>query len=199
MSEAQWSPPTQAQIDASQVMANAVLAGLTNERGVHAETAVSCAARLAGTFMFRSFNFPIAPNVKPGNVVLSTEANEHGPQLIQTLGAALARASITIDSSKASAPIPDEHQPHLSLAQTQAVMEPAMRSIAEKYGLSAQQAAHACAIATAAIIQKASGALDPTLAFGIAVYGFIEGSKTMPAPLAGTAPAASKPWFKFWK
>lgn len=197
-STAQWIAPTQAQVDASRVMAEAILAALTNERGVHADTAVVCAARIAGTFLFRSFDLPVR-DAKPGTPVLSEAANEHGPLLIQTLGAVLARANITIDSTKASDPIPEEHQPHLSLAQTQTVMEPALRRIAEKHGLSNEQAAHACAIATGALIQKASGALDPTLAFGLAVYGFIEGSKTMPVPLDDATSPPPKSWLKFWQ
>jgi divalent metal cation (Fe/Co/Zn/Cd) transporter len=47
-------------------------------------------------------------------------------------------------------------------------------------GLSLQDAADSAAAATALIIQQSLPVLDPNVAFGIAVYGFIEGSKTVP-------------------
>ena len=54
MSETQWSVPTQAQLRAADERVNAIVASLRTERGVHSETAISAAARVAGTFLFRT-------------------------------------------------------------------------------------------------------------------------------------------------
>ena len=78
---------TQPQIDAAQEFANTVVAELRTDKGVHAETAVASVARMAGTFLFRSFGFQL-PDVEPGGVVLSEQANEAGPRLIQILAGA---------------------------------------------------------------------------------------------------------------
>ena len=43
-------------------------------------------------------------------------------------------------------------------------------------------AAEAGAVATAFIVHQCTSVLDPNVAFGIAVYGFIEGMKTAPHP-----------------
>jgi hypothetical protein len=43
--------------------------------------AISSVARLAGSFLFRSFDLKIA-DLKPGTVMLSEEANIKGPQLV---------------------------------------------------------------------------------------------------------------------
>ncbi len=50
-------------------------------------------------------------------------------------------------------------------------------------GLTEAQAAESAAIAAAMIIKRCEKIVDPEIAFNIAVYGFVEGSKTMPAPL----------------
>lgn len=43
-------------------------------RAIHAETAIASSSRLAGSFLFRSFNFNLA-GLEEGSVLLSEEAN----------------------------------------------------------------------------------------------------------------------------
>lgn len=173
---------TQEQIEAANEFADSIVDALSTERGVHAETAVAAAARMAGTFLFRSFDFSMS-NVQPGQVVLSEQANEHGPALIQILGGVLAHIGIDLNKDALGKPPGPEHQPNLEFLETQRRLEPVYRAIATRHGLAPRAAAEAGAVAAALLIGRCAQVLDPGVAFGIAVYGFIEGSKTAPDPV----------------
>jgi len=153
---------------------------LADEQGVHAETVIAGVARMAGTFLFRLFgvNFPDA---KAGQAVLSEAANERGPRLVNLLGTILVDAGIHPDLNNISDASRKGHEPLLAFLETQRRLEPAFASVRERFGLSLPQAADAAALATAMLIQQTVRVLDPDLAFDIAVYSFIEGTKTVPA------------------
>jgi hypothetical protein len=191
-----WVPPTDAQLRAAERIADLIIAALTTERGVHAETAIASAARLGGTFLFRSFDLQ-TKSVQPGTPVLSDAANLHGPLLVQTLATSLARLGVTVDQSAISKPIPADNTPHLSVLETQAALEALVSTIADSHQLDRQTAGHACSLAAAILIQKSRSVLDPGIGAALAVYGFVEGSKTMPAPLPCVS-AERKPWYKVW-
>ena len=173
---------TQTQIDAAERFANSAVELLGDERGVHAETVIAATARMAGTFLFRSFRFEIE-GAKPGQAVLSEQANEHGPRLVNILSGVLQQMGIRLDQSRLDQPEDPENGPRQAFLETQKLLEPTFDSIREDSGLSQSEAADSAAIATAIIIQQCAEVLDPSIAFGIAVYGFIEGSKTCPAPV----------------
>ena len=173
---------TQPQIDAAQAFSNAAIAALQTERGVHAETAVAAVARMAGTFLFRSFGFD-PPNVAPGQAVLSEEADTAGPGLIRVLAGALAEIGIALDEQRLGASQLAANRPSLDFLATQARLEPRFAAIRAEHGLSLAEAADAAAIATAFLIHQCARVLDPSAAFGVAVYGFIEGTKTAPGPV----------------
>jgi hypothetical protein len=172
---------TQPQIDAAQAFSNAVIAELQTGRGVHAETAVAATARMAGTFLFRSFGFDPGA-FAPGQAVLSEAANTAGPGLIRVLAGALAELGIPLDEQKLGAGQLDANRPSLDFLATQTRLEPRFAAIRAKHGLSLTEAADAAAIATAFLIHQCARVLDPSAAFGVAVYGFIEGTKTAPGP-----------------
>jgi hypothetical protein len=148
---------------------------------VHAETAVAAVARMAGTFLFRSFGFDLA-GVAPGQAVLSEQANEAGPALIRVLAGALAELGVTLDEAKLGAPQLEASRPTLDFLATQGRLEPEFAAIRARHGLSLTEAADAAAIATAFMIHQCARVLDPSAAFGVAVYGFVEGTKTAPGP-----------------
>jgi hypothetical protein len=173
---------SQTQIDVAERFANSAIELLGDQRGVHAETAIAATARMAGTFLFRSFGFQIE-GAKPGQAVLSELANEHGPRLVNILGGVLEEMGITPDQSRLDQPEDPENEPKLAFLETQKLLEPKFNSIRENSGLSHIEAADSAAIATAIIIQQCAEVLDPSIAFGIAVYGFIEGSKSYPATI----------------
>lgn len=170
---------------------------LRTEKGVHSETAIAAAARMAGTFLFRSFNFPLK-DVKPGTAVLSDAANDSGPILIQALGAGLNALRVTLDSTKLRGNVPNENRPQISVNETQSRVETQFRKVSADLNLTPEQSAQACALAAARLIHRSSAVLDPHIGFSVAAYGFVEGSKTAPIPLDdGTV--GKQPWFRFWK
>jgi hypothetical protein len=170
------------QIDAAQEFATATIEALKLPNGVHPGTVVAASARMAGTYLFRSFRLKL-PGVKPGQAVLSVEANEQWPQLINIAADALSRMRIAIDNTQAGREVEPKHKPMLEFIETQKKLEPLYAPIKERYGFSACEAAHSVALGTALLINHAKNFLDPTTAFNIAVYGFIEGAKTAPEPV----------------
>jgi len=170
------------QIDAAQEFANVTLSALKLGQGVHAETVVAATARMAGTYLFRSFGLKL-PGVKPGQAVLSEAANEQGPLLIQIAGGVLSRIGIKLDNSQSGGVASSKNKPMLEFLDTQKKLEPLYAPIRARRGLSAPEAAQAAAVATALLIRHFAKVLDPNIAFTIAAYGFIEGSKTAPEPV----------------
>ena len=174
---------SQTQMDAAERFADATIRDLQDERGVHAETAIAGTARMAGTFLFRSFGFPLA-DATPGLPVLSEQANEQGPRLMQILGGVLEQMGIVVDQEVISRPTDPENEPLLAFLESQQRLEPEFEVIRTRFGLSLVEAADAAAIATAMLIRQCSEVLDPSIAFGIALYGFVEGTKTFPSPMS---------------
>ena len=166
---------------AAQEFVKLAIEELQDERGVHAETVIAGVARMAGTFLFRSFGFTV-PNGQPGQAVLSEQANERGPRLIEITASSLADSGIGVDFESVTDEARRAHQALLGFLQTQRRLEPALNGIKEKYGLSLTQASDAAAIATALLISQTTQVLEPSVAFDLAVFGFIEGSKTIPDP-----------------
>ena len=170
------------QIDAAQEFATATIEALKMPNGVHSGTVVAATARMAGTYLFRSLDLPL-PGVKPGQSVLSIEANERWPQLINIAGDALSKMRIEIDNTQAGKEIEPSHKPMLEFLETQKKLETMYAPIKNRYGFSMQEASYSVALATALIINHAKNFLNPTMAFNIAVSGFVEGSKTAPEPV----------------
>ncbi len=169
------------QLEAANAFAAAVIHALQTERGVHAETAIAGTARMAGTFLFRSFGFQL-DGLAPGAVVLSEQANEAGPRLIQIFGGALDSLGVKNDPDRLSRGEVEAAKPLLSFIETQGQLEPPFTAIKDRLGLSYSEAADAAALATAILIRQCAGVLDSNAAFGVAIYGFVEGSKTAPSP-----------------
>ncbi|MEO6026015.1 MAG: hypothetical protein ABIR79_04025 [Candidatus Binatia bacterium] len=175
---------------AAQQFRGYILEKLTDERGVHAETAVAAAARMAGTFLLRSCHLPME-SLEPGTPVLSDAVNERGPLLVEILGVALQAMNIEVDMTRANAA---NHggAALLTVPQTQSLLEIGMIGLKDRFGLDYEHGARAAALAAAFLIKDTAGALDPSTAFGIAAYGFVEGAKTVPQRLSDLTPPAAK-------
>ena len=174
--------------DSAREYANVTIAALPIPGGVHPPTVVAACARMAGTYLFRSFDLKL-PGVQPGQAVLSVEANEHSPMLLRTAAGILATLGITIASSPPAAPTTEPPKPMYEFLPTQRLLEPRFAAVTTKHGLTTRQAAQGSAIATAILIHHFAKHLEPDVGFGLAAFGFIEGSKTAPDPVALSEPS----------
>ncbi|MFN0122578.1 MAG: hypothetical protein ACKV2V_18940 [Blastocatellia bacterium] len=175
-----------------------IMQKLTNERGVHAETAIACAGRMAGTFMLRSCRLPM-DHLEPGMPVLSDAANEKGPYLTDLLQMALTQMNININPNCGEDVLAGRDAPQISVLETQRLLENDFRQIMRKYQLNDEEASHAATFTTAFMVQACGGVIEPQSAFQYAIYSMVEGSKTVPQRLAADANGeAKKPWYKVW-
>lgn len=187
---------TQAHTDAARAIVDLVadiIGGKT--RQVHSATAIASSARLAGSFMFRSFNV-VLKDVKPGSAVLSEQANVKGPVLINVVSAMLRNFEVPLDQKKMESV--SRVDANLSLLETLDATQEGAYKIMKQQNLDFEQMAYACAMATAFIIKECSNDLAPESGFHTAVYSFIEGAKTYPPEFGKPAPA-KKGFFGFWK
>ena len=176
-----------------------LLAGMGSGRAVHAETAIAASARLSGSLLLRSFGFDLE-SAQPGTVLLSNEANEKYPTLANLVLSFLDKSGIQLDSTKfGGAPEQRGSAPQLDVQQSLSLLQGPALEIARRHSLSLEQAAQSAALATAFIVKECSPSIGAETAFNVAVYGFIEGSKTAPPRLAPAAGARTRrPWYTFW-
>lgn len=171
---------SQAQLQAAAEFGTEAMRAFDQGGSFPAETVIAAVARMAGSFLLRSLGLALA-GIDPGAVVISKSANQQGLRLIEILGAVLEGIGVKLDSSRleaAQAAVRGLKEPFL---QTQELLEEPFADIREKYGLSDGEAADSAAAATAVLIKNCAQLLDPHVGFGVAVYGFIEGAKTVPA------------------
>jgi len=169
-------------------------------RAIHPETAISSAARLAGSLLLRSFNLSIG-SVEPGTVLLSNEANEKGPLLVGTVAAFLSKSGISLDKSLLGGEQSKRGaEPNLTVLQTLSTFQEDALQISSKNGLSLEEAAQSAALATGFIVKECAGNIGAEVGFNVAAYGFIEGCKTAPPVLSHLASTSQKkkPWYKAW-
>jgi hypothetical protein len=175
---------SQAQLQAATEFGTTALQAFDQGGTFPAETVIGSVARMAGSFLLRSFGLPLT-GIEPGSVVLSEQANQQGPRLVQILAGVLQGVGVTLDSARLAAVQATTRGQEESLLQTQEALERRFTAIRDKHGLSDGEAAESAAVATAVLIKNCSQLLDPHTGFGLAVYGFIEGAKTVPAVSAG--------------
>jgi hypothetical protein len=169
-----------AQLEAAAEFGTAALQAFDQGGSFPAETVIASVARMAGSFLLRSLGLPLA-QMPPGSAVLSDEANLQGPRLIQVLGAVLQSLGVRLDPASLSAAQAAAKGPKESFLQTQETLEPRFIAIQDKYDMTEAEAADSAAAATAVLIKNCAALLDPHVGFSLAAYGFIEGSKTVPA------------------
>ena len=127
---------TKEQTDAAGEFANATIAALKIGEGVHPPTIIAASARMAGTYLFRSFDLEL-PGLKPGQVVLSEAANEQSAQLIQITAGILSRIGTKIADSPPDAAAGSRHKqdfcsltiPAMASAQAAVHVTPLLRPL----------------------------------------------------------------------
>lgn len=173
---------TQAVEAAAREFAAAAAAVLKLPNGWHPPTVVAACARMAGTYLFRSFGLELS-GAQPGQAVLSDAANQYGPALLQYMASVLQGLGIQIANSPPNDSTNAGAKPMRVFLDTQRLLEPIFDPIRTKFGLSTAQAARAAAAATAVLIYQFAKHFDSNAAFGVAAYGITEGSKTAPDPV----------------
>ncbi len=175
-------------------------------REIDTTEAISSIARLAGSFLFRSFGFKIN-DAKPGTAILSEEANIKGPQLVNITYAVIQNFGIQIDNNKMSNG--NQKYAESNFVDVIGKMQVPALEIMKKNGLNYEQMSQCAAIATAFIIQQSNNII-PEEGLGTAIYHFIEGSKTNPPDFDYTgrnklgkqevekSVGQAKPWWKIW-
>jgi len=191
---------TQEQNAAAGDLVDLIAAKVGEDRALHPETAISASARLSGSLLLRSFNLDLSVG-EPGSVLLSNEANEKGPVLINIVGGFLSASNIQLDKEKIGGE--DNHRgetPRIGILDALSLLQQDAINICKCHSLDMGGSATAAALATAFVIKECAPQIGAETAFNVAVYGFIEGSKTIPPNIDSeqVAEVAKKPWYKFW-
>jgi hypothetical protein len=173
------------QVKAAQEFAKASLLALSDGGKLQVESVIAGVSRMAGTYYFRSFNFQV-PDLQPGQAVLSDIANQKGPELMNIARAILGQLGVKLDDAAIRAEMGNKaskNKPALDFKTTQLRLEEAFAPIKANHGLSDAEAGQAAAMAAATLIRDFQKSLSANIGFVIAVYGFVEGTKTAPYPM----------------
>lgn len=150
----------------------------------HPETVLFAAAALAGTSLYRSLK--IEEELQPGVVVLSDKVNEEWPKLMRTFVYLLEKFGIRVKVEEANFEIAAEHRSQQSLRQIQEALQTPYNAIMSAHGFDYGEGARTGAVLCALLVRTYCGThklLEPGLAASIVAMGFVEGAKTVPAPL----------------
>jgi hypothetical protein len=191
---------TPAQHQATGELVDLVASAVGKDRAIHPETAISASARLSGSLLMRSFKLHL-DSYEPGAVLLSPEANEKGPMLVNTVAAYLARSNIQLDQQKLGGQQAQRGaEPQLDFLSSLSLLQDRALAIGTAHQLSMEQTALAAALATGFIVKECAPQIGAETGFNVAAYGFVEGSKTVPPKSLGSYNASPKPkpWYKFW-
>lgn len=168
--------------ECGRALAVAAVPAFTSPKGVHPQTVIAGCARMAGTYLFRSFELKL-PDPVPGQPVLSAEAAANTPALLQTCAGIVKDLGTSIASAPDGSLDSAKHKTQQDFLQTQAILDPLFVPIRKTYELNNRQMALAAAIGTGMLVHLFAKHLNPNVGFGVAAVAFTEGSKTIPAPL----------------
>ena len=154
---------------------------LTIDGKLHAETLIASVARMSGSLMLRGFG--LDQTAEPGTTVLSEQANLHGPQLMNMLFTTLKQLGHAVDETSLDQAYFSASRSQLSFEEAHRRLAPFFLRYCEVAPMSYQDAAVAAAIATGLLVHDCRAVLDIEKGAAIAVYGFVEGTKTVPFPI----------------
>ncbi len=176
----------------------AILRSISDERGVHLQTAIAAAGYLAGTAILKSCGLDVS-TLTPGSAVFTDRVNEIGPGVVQDV---LNRVSSGVRSGPIdlNAPlaelVPPNHQPLRSYENLLPLLWPQCQAILDRHQVSMEQAAFACSAAVAKLILDGQAQLSVAIGKAIAIEAMVKASKTVPYLQAGSpaAEAARRRW-----
>jgi hypothetical protein len=176
--------PTSAQriSECGKALAITTVPAFTSSAGVHIPTMIAACARMAGTFLFRSFSLNVGA-AAPGDAVLSVEATAGSPLLLRTCAGILKSLGTDIVSEPSEPLGAEKNQPQQTLLETQAILDPLYAPAKAKFSLSDRPMAQAAAVAAGVLVHHFAKYVEPDRGFGVASVAFAEGSQTVPAPL----------------
>lgn len=177
---------------------------LTVDGRIHAETLISSVARMAGSLMYRSFDFDKA--IEPGTPVFSDQANIEGPKLMNMMFSTLQQLGDKVGEENVDSEYASAKFSQLTFKESHDRLAPFFLKYCEVTPLAFHDAAIGAAVATGIIVHDCREVLSADKGGALAVYGFVEGTKTAPFPVdpieAATSSSASgkkrNPWFKMW-
>lgn len=160
---------------------------IASDQGVHAETAIACAAVLTGETVLTVSNYDLS-GLEPGSAVFSDIVNQ---LLFEAEGHLTvsdvffnALYSQGIDVSKESWPenIPEENQVMMDPLQIVARLRPEVAALFETLSIEPLDRAYAAAQATALLVAQTRRVLDPNIGKALALEAMLRGAKTVPLP-----------------
>lgn len=155
---------------------------LTTEGLLHAESLVLSVARMAGSLMYRSFGHD--RSIAPGTAVFSAQANIRGPQLTQLMLTTLNQLGDPVNERTLNLAFASASRSPLSFRESHERLAPYFLQYCETAALGMRPAAAAAAVAVGVLVHDSAVVLPVADGAALAVYGFVEGTKTAPFPLA---------------
>ena len=152
---------------------------LQGDRGLHVETLVASAARLAGACLLRSFKLDLT-GITPGGTVFSDLADEHGPKLVDLLGKTLAVLEVPIDLEQVTGEVSPDHAPLMDTFESLTALQTPARALLARHGFDDARGARAFTLTTAILIHETQAVVPAQTLLDIAVTGLAEGAKMAP-------------------
>lgn len=175
---------------------------LTIEGRLHADTLIASVSRMAGSLLYRSFGFDAS--IAPGTTVLSDLANIQGPKLMNTMFATLHQLGHQLGEEHLNRDYASPTFSQLTFTESHDRLAPFFLHYCKAAPMDFADAAIAAAIASGILVHDCREVLSVDKGGAIAIYGFVEGTKTAPPSLgqAGNPathpdpPEKKKPWYK---
>jgi hypothetical protein len=165
--------------DCGKALAVAAIPAYTVDGKVHPPTLVCACARMAGYYLLRSAG-AVTAAMTPGAPILSPQVAERSGVLARTCAAVLASLGHALPPDPPRPLIAADAMPREELLESEARLRPLFTPLQNRFSLDDYPMARAGAVAAALVAHTVRKVLKPERSFGLAVYGFAEGSQSVP-------------------
>ena len=152
--------------------------------GSHAATLLRAAAWLTGTSLYRSLD--MTTDLEPGSAVLSDQTDEEGLKLMKVFMLLVDKSGIKLKPNEYAEDIPPEQEPKKQILDVQRQFQVEYNRIMKKYEFDFLEGAKTGAVACARLVRlhcENRKDVEAAIAASTISMGFVEGAKTVPAPL----------------